>query len=481
MPLSITHAKTNTVPDDPSKVTAGGILASDWNSLHTVSGSLAFGDLTGNISTSQMAGGASASSSTFWRGDGSWSNALTGPLILNPPSVSTTQGLIITQSLPGSTSQTTAFDFNVINASNSGYSVPLTGAVDPVFGIVPHVSAFTAYMNVSGPSSGNDNNGLWGAIAETAPVGFIKGITGSAYSNINSGDALYGVAGGALTGASANVQYAVGVLSESISAVGGAITNRFGFLAGGGDGSNVQGTSIDAAYGVFPISAAPFKNALFLDTFGGTVQPLASNGSVISSDGALTTGSLINLPNATFTADIINVPNLHIDGSGIFRTQIQETINTNGTVGPVINNNSTGGSAFSVSSFFNSANFANFGIGGTGLTGSAAILANRAIVQGSTSSAGIAINNQGANPTLFGTSNTEVIRILNGLSIGTTSDPGSGLIYLNSASFLMRNKTSWNNGAAANTATLTNAPAAGNPTKWVPIDDNGTTRYIPSW
>lgn len=37
------------------------------------------------------------------------------------------------------------------------------------------------------------------------------------------------------------------------------------------------------------------------------------------------------------------------------------------------------------------------------------------------------------------------------------------------------------NGAAANTATLTNAPAAGNPTKWVPINDNGTTRYIPCW
>lgn len=37
------------------------------------------------------------------------------------------------------------------------------------------------------------------------------------------------------------------------------------------------------------------------------------------------------------------------------------------------------------------------------------------------------------------------------------------------------------NGAAAAAGTLTNAPAAGNPTKWIPIDDNGTTRYIPAW
>lgn len=37
------------------------------------------------------------------------------------------------------------------------------------------------------------------------------------------------------------------------------------------------------------------------------------------------------------------------------------------------------------------------------------------------------------------------------------------------------------NGAGASTATLTNAPSTGDPAKWVPIDDNGTTRYIPTW
>ncbi len=68
-----------------------------------------------------------------------------------------------------------------------------------------------------------------------------------------------------------------------------------------------------------------------------------------------------------------------------------------------------------------------------------------------------------------------------GLSVGTTQAPADGQIYINSANFLMRNKTSWSNGAAANTGTLTNAPASGNPTKWIPIDDNGTTRYIPAW
>ena len=37
------------------------------------------------------------------------------------------------------------------------------------------------------------------------------------------------------------------------------------------------------------------------------------------------------------------------------------------------------------------------------------------------------------------------------------------------------------NGAAAAAGTLLNAPTAGDPTKWIPINDNGTTRYLPAW
>tara|TARA_R110000868_G_scaffold401148_2_gene676473 strand:+ start:1879 stop:2739 length:861 start_codon:yes stop_codon:yes gene_type:complete len=36
-------------------------------------------------------------------------------------------------------------------------------------------------------------------------------------------------------------------------------------------------------------------------------------------------------------------------------------------------------------------------------------------------------------------------------------------------------------GAGIGAGTLLNAPAAGNPTKWIGINDNGTTRYIPAW
>lgn len=41
--------------------------------------------------------------------------------------------------------------------------------------------------------------------------------------------------------------------------------------------------------------------------------------------------------------------------------------------------------------------------------------------------------------------------------------------------------TDWIDGSGTSEATLSNAPKVGNPTKWIPIDDNGVTRYIPTW
>jgi hypothetical protein len=49
------------------------------------------------------------------------------------------------------------------------------------------------------------------------------------------------------------------------------------------------------------------------------------------------------------------------------------------------------------------------------------------------------------------------------------------------ATQLIGSSVTLNNGAGSATGTLTNAPAAGNPTKWIAISDNGTTRQIPAW
>jgi hypothetical protein len=54
-----------------------------------------------------------------------------------------------------------------------------------------------------------------------------------------------------------------------------------------------------------------------------------------------------------------------------------------------------------------------------------------------------------------------------GVTVGTTT--------------LIKSSVSLTNGAASGAGTITNAPTAGNPTKWIPINDNGTTRFIPAW
>lgn len=71
-------------------------------------------------------------------------------------------------------------------------------------------------------------------------------------------------------------------------------------------------------------------------------------------------------------------------------------------------------------------------------------------------------------------------------SSSVTLGISAGKLSINSATVssqttLMESSVPLSNAAAAATATLLNAPTAGNPTKWIPIIDNGVTRYVPAW
>jgi len=46
---------------------------------------------------------------------------------------------------------------------------------------------------------------------------------------------------------------------------------------------------------------------------------------------------------------------------------------------------------------------------------------------------------------------------------------------------LLHTGTALSNNAGAGAGTLLNAPTAGDPSKWIAIDDNGTQRFIPTW
>lgn len=70
--------------------------------------------------------------------------------------------------------------------------------------------------------------------------------------------------------------------------------------------------------------------------------------------------------------------------------------------------------------------------------------------------------------------------------LGGPVDDGTTRLQINggikhSDTTLLRTSASLTNGAGAAAGTLTNAPTAGNPSKWIAIDDNGTVRYIPAW
>jgi len=80
---------------------------------------------------------------------------------------------------------------------------------------------------------------------------------------------------------------------------------------------------------------------------------------------------------------------------------------------------------------------------------------------------------------------SSVIENVAGNSIGTWSAGGltlaTGMGLFVGTTTLINSTVNLSDGAGGGTGTLTNAPASTNPTKWIPINDNGTTRYVPAW
>jgi hypothetical protein len=68
-----------------------------------------------------------------------------------------------------------------------------------------------------------------------------------------------------------------------------------------------------------------------------------------------------------------------------------------------------------------------------------------------------------------------------GNSVRKWSELNANSVTTYTAGELIGSGVSLTNNSSGQTATLTNAPTGGNPTKWIGISDNGTTRYIPVW
>ena len=70
---------------------------------------------------------------------------------------------------------------------------------------------------------------------------------------------------------------------------------------------------------------------------------------------------------------------------------------------------------------------------------------------------------------------------VNRVDLDTNGMTVAGNITVAGGAVLAKTTAALTNGAGVGVGTLTNAPAAGNPTKWVAINDGGVTRYIPAW
>lgn len=79
----------------------------------------------------------------------------------------------------------------------------------------------------------------------------------------------------------------------------------------------------------------------------------------------------------------------------------------------------------------------------------------------------------GSNFQIASTGATSIASASSGDTLTLGPSPTSGALIATSASLT--------NGAGVSAGTLTNAPAIGNPTKWIKINDNGTIRSIPAW
>jgi len=141
---------------------------------------------------------------------------------------------------------------------------------------------------------------------------------------------------------------------------------------------------------------------------------------------------------------------------------------------------STSAKYVSLSNTSGEAIFGTEGSAATLVTGSTAY---DAVVRGQS---GIAFSaNDGSNmharmaSTGIMTLNAQLVVSTGGIAI-TGNSTFSGNVT-NGDAFLGRTTVNFTNSAGGFTGTLTNSPVNGNPSKWIPVDDNGTTRFLPAW
>lgn len=434
------EAKTNAAPD-PLALVDGPTWDNDPHVVTGLETLDATADVDKPVSTAQAA--ALALKANLAGG-----NAFIGTQTISPAAGTVNQGVVVVQTAPSSGTPVGPVLFNRIDVTNPGLGAS-GGGLDN-FGGQNILYGLRATMSVTGASSGAGSaafGGFTNIRAASDGFGGALGVTvtGTGPSGHNSwGNIGYGIVfnGGA-------IGLMVGLEGEVAVCAGATASIRVG-VSSNSQGP-VQGSVLDAAFAANTINigaaggnAAPWQHLMALsgNMYSGIGMPLATTGDFFFSDTAGTVAHFANLSNITVTGNILSFPNVVIAGNGgayfggagtPLAGQLFVKQPSGGQVLLLSALNTTSGSTAAVLSDVSGNNVL---VGAVGEAGNTAVRFGQTfgnwaelVGQGSTN-LGLLFGTVGNTPVIFGTNNLERARLQSGLSVGTTTDPGVGVINL---------------------------------------------------
>lgn len=284
-------------------------------------------------------------------------------------------------------------------------------------------------------------------------------ITGLNASNISSGT----IASTYLPAFTGDATASAGSTALTLATISPAVTGPYKTVNVDGKGRVTGGTLVATT---ISLTTLGITNGSVLDSWGGKTVPAGIVADLTSTQ--TFTGKTIDLASNTIT--------------GVLPSASTPTLS--GDVTNVLGAVTIGTGAVTLAKMANIAGLSIVGNNGTGTGTPSALNATQvkailAIQTSDVASLDTYLGNKAptASPTFTGTVTLPTLAALTVTALST----GTSGITLGDSTYMLRSSVALPTVSGSSTPTLGAAGPAGTPTKWIPINDNGTTRYIPAW